>query len=381
MFAMSGRRALAALLFSSALAAGCGKDSGPPPKPRLPPLFVTSAVVVRDVPVEVRAPIDLRPLAQADVGSKTLGYLDAVLVDRGDAVKHGQLVAFVRPSDLPDQLAAARGTLAQTQAQVAQAKANLDRVQQLAPSGIASQQDLQNAQTAVTTAMASQQAAEAQVGVIGVRLGETRIESPLDGVVVVRKLDPGALVGPQAGTGAILTVARVDVLRAFITVGERALPEVRVGQDARIEVDALPGKSVAGKVVRIAPAVDPGTRTVDVEVQIPNAGGALRPGMFGRGAIIVGVHPKALVVPAPAVLTSDAKRFVFVLAGEKVARKPVEIGVDGGDWLEVTKGLEPGAEIVTAGLDALSDGSPVRTAKDVDPYTGKPAASAASSVR
>lgn len=363
--------AFVALAALAALGA-CGKDSGPPPKPRLAPLVVTSPVTVRDVDVEVRAAIDLRPLAQADVGSKTLGYLDAVLVDRGDAVKRGQLVALVRPSDLPDQLAAARGTLAQTQAQVAQAKANLERVEQLAPSGVASKQDLQNAQTAVTTAQASAQAAEAQVGAIGIRLGETRIESPLDGVVVVRKLDPGALVGPQAGTGAIMTVARIDVLRAFITVSERELAAVRVGQDARIDADALAGKPVVAKVVRIAPTVDAATRTVDVEVQIENKEGLLRPGMYGHGAIVVGVHPKALVVPAAAVLTSSDKRYVFVLQGDKVVRRGVEVGVDGGEWLEIAKGLEPGAEVVTAGLDALSDGAQVRTAKDVDPYTNKP---------
>lgn len=368
---MSGSRALRAVLLAALLGA-CGRDSGVAPRPRVPPLVVTTAVAVRDVPVEVRAPIDLRPLAQADVGSKTLGYLDAVLVDRGDAVKRGQLVALVRPSDLPDQLAAARGTLAQTQAQLAQVKANLERVQQLAPSGIASRQDLENAQTAVVAAQAQQQGAEAQVGVIGVRLGETRIESPLDGVVTLRRLDPGALVGPQAGTGSVMTVARVDVLRAFITVGERALGGVRLGQDARVEVDAMPGKSAFGKVVRIAPTVDQGTRTVDVEVQVPNAGGALRPGMFGHGAIVVEVHPNALVVPSTAVLSSGGKSYLFVVQGDKVARRYVEIGVDGGEWLEIVKGVEPGVEVVTAGLDALSDGVQVRTAKDVDPYSGKP---------
>src|SRR5258708_35728323 len=97
--------------------AGCGKGGGAPPKSRPPPLVVAAQVTVRDVPVEIRAPIDLRPLAQAEVGAKTIGYLDAVLVDRGDTVKRGQLLALVRPSDLPEQLAAARGTLAQTPAQ------------------------------------------------------------------------------------------------------------------------------------------------------------------------------------------------------------------------------------------------------------------------
>src|SRR5262252_3170878 len=100
---------------------------------RPPPIVTVQRVQRRDVPVEVHAPVDLRPLLQADVGAKTLGYLDAVLVDRGDRVKKGQLLAVIRPSDLPDQLSAARGALAQTEASLQLAKVNADRAQLLAP--------------------------------------------------------------------------------------------------------------------------------------------------------------------------------------------------------------------------------------------------------
>ena len=292
-----------------------------------------------------------------------------MLVDRGDVVKRGQLVALVRPSDLPDQLAAARGTLAQTHAQVEQTRANLERVKQLAPSGIVSQQDLQNAHTAVATAQASEEAAHAQVGALGVRLGETRIESPLDGVVAVRRLDPGALVGPQ-GSGAIMTVVKIDVLRAFISVGERDLARIKLSLDAHVDLDALAGKRIAAKVVRIAPTVDPSTRTVDVEVRIPNQEGLLRPGMFGHGAIVTDVHKDAITVPVTAVQTSNGRHHVFVLQGNKVSRRPVETGEGGDDWLEITKGLDKNDDVVTAGIDTLADGVEVRPVKGVDPYSG-----------
>jgi RND family efflux transporter MFP subunit len=334
-------------------------------------------VEARDVPVEIRAPIDLRPLAQADVGSKTLGYLDAVLVDRGDHVKRGQLVALVRPSDLPDQLVAARGSLAQAEASAALARKNFDRANGLAPRGIVSQQELQQAQAAVASAEAQEAAAKAQVAAYAVRLGETRIDSPLDGVVTLRRLDPGALVGPTAGGGAIVTVARVDVLRAFVTVTERDVHLVKVGQKAHVEVDALPGRSIEGSVVRLAPALDPATRTLDAEVQIENAGGELRPGMFGRGAIVVDVHKASPVVPASAVQISNGKRFAFVLRGDKVERREVAIGVDEGNWLEVTRGVAAGEEVVTTGTDIVSDGTTVRAVRDVDPFTGKSASAAA----
>ncbi len=361
------------LPYVALLAAGCSSKSDAAPKGRPPPLVVVAKVEAKDVPVEVRAPVELRPLAQADVGSKTLGYLDAVLVDRGDRVKRGQLLALVRPSDLPDQLVAARGSLAQAQASVGLARKNAERANELAPKGIVSQQELQQAQAALASAEAQEAAAQAQVGAFATRLGETRIESPLDGVVTVRRLDPGVLVGPSAGANAtsIVSVARVDVLRVFVTVTERDVHLVKTGLAAHVEVDALPGRRIEGSVARLAPTLDPATRTLDAEVQIDNKAGELRPGMFGRGSIVVTTHNGAAVVPSSAVQISGGKRWSFVLDGDKVRRREVTTGVDEGTWIEIEKGVAVGEEIVTVGIDAVSDGTQVRASRGVDPFTGK----------
>ena len=439
------RRTLACsiLLAPALLAAGCKKpDQGPRQRP--PPSVTTSPVAVRDVPVEIRSPVDLRAIEQADVGSKTLGYLDAVLVDRGDRVRRGQLLAVVRPSDLRDQLESARGALAQSQAQAALARANRERGLRLAPSGFVSQQDLQAQETAVQSAEATLSAMQANVAALATRLGETRIESPLDGYVAVRKLDPGALVGPSSGNGAVLTIQKLDVLRVFVPVNERDVAQLKVGLDAHVEVDALPGRSFRGKVVRVSPAFDPLARTLDAEVQLANSDGELRPGMYGRAGVVTDIHKAALIVPAAAVQVSGGKTYVYVFerssdapatgvpagapagaaagpaasgawnkdkaasagggwnkdktaaAGAspggaggatgsppatppvpgKVRRVEVHAGVDGGDWLEVASGLRPDAEIVTAGMDVLSDGTVVRAFRNVDAFTGLPVATA-----
>jgi RND family efflux transporter MFP subunit len=326
-------------------------------------------VQVRDVPVEIRAPIELRPVQQAEVAAKTIGYLDAVLVDRGDPVRKGQLVALVRPSDLPDQLAAARGTLAQTEASMVLARANEERAQRLAPSGIVSQQELQSAVAALASAEAMHAAAKASVGALATRLGEMRIDSPLDGVVSQRRLDPGPLVGPTSNAGSILTIDRIDELRVFVPVNERDVGALRVGQDARLELDAFPGRSYRGKVVRVSPSFDPVARTLDAEVRVKNPG-ELRSRMYGRAAIVTAVHRGALVVAASAVQVSNGQYVAYVLRADRVKRVVIQAGVDGGDWLEVTGGLAAGDEIVTAGSDALSDGALVRALRNVDPYTG-----------
>jgi RND family efflux transporter MFP subunit len=376
----TARRLGLALLAAAALAA-CRKDPGAG-RIRPPPAVTVGAVTVRDVAVEIRAPIDLRPLAQADVGAKTIGYLDAVLVDRGDKVRRGQTLAIVRPSDLPDQLSSARGALGQAQAAAALARANRERAERLAPGGVVSQQELQQSQTALASAEATLASAQSNVDALGTRLGELRIESPLDGVVSARRLDPGALVGPASNSGAVLTVQRIDVLRAFLPVNEQDVARLRVGQDVRLELDALPGRPVLGRVVRVAPSFDPVARTVDAEVHVPNPAGELRPGMYGRSAIVTEVHREAIVVPAPAVQISNGRAFAFVVRGDKVARVALKLGVDGGDWLEVVEGLARGDEIVTAGTDVLADGASIRAMRGVDPFLGKvasdgPAAAAA----
>ena len=351
-----------------AFALGCSnKDTVSRGRP--PPIITVQRAQRRDVPVEIHAPVDLRPLEQAEVGAKTLGYLDAVFVDRGDLVKKGQLVALVRPSDLPDQLSAARSALAQAQAAAGLARANDERAKELAPNGIVSRQDLQQAATALASAEAAEAAAKAQAGALGTRLGEMRITSPLNGVVVQRRLDPGALVGPPSG-GAILSIARVDVLRVFIAVNERSATGVSVGKDAHVELDALPGRSFHGRVVRLAPAFDPTTRTLDAEVHLINDSGLLRPGMYGRGSIVVEVHPQAFVVPGAALQVSAGQKFIYLANRDQVQRRQVEVGVDEGEWVEVTKGLSNGDEFVTAGADGLSDGVVVRVVRDVDPFTG-----------
>jgi membrane fusion protein (multidrug efflux system) len=349
---------------------GCAKpDQGAAGK-RPPPLVAVAAVVTKDVPVEVRAPIDLRPLEQAEVSSKTLGYLDAVLVDRGDKVRRGQLLALVRPSDLPDQLAAARQQLAQAQAQSAFARSSHKRAESLAPSGVVSQQDLQQAQASLDSTAASEQSARAQIAALATRLGETRILSPFDGYVLQRRLDPGALVGQAGGnSGSILTVARLDELRVFVTVNEREAGSVRMGQPGYVELDAYPGKRFHGSVVRLSPAFDPNTRTMDAEVRLHNPGD-LRPGMYGRGAIEVDLHPHAVVAPVNAVQISNGKSYVFVAEGDRVRRRPVDLGVDHGEWLEIKRGLSAGEKVVIAGADGLSDNAQVRVVDNINPFTG-----------
>jgi RND family efflux transporter MFP subunit len=189
-------------------------------------------------------------------------------------------------------------------------------------------------------------------------------------VVWQRRLDPGSLVG-AAGGGVIMNVVQIDTLRVFVNVTERQAPKVALGQAAYVEVDALPGRRFEGKVTRLSPGFDPLTRTLEAEVRIANSGGELRPGMYGRAGIVLERHAAAVVAPVAAVQISSGARYVFVLEGDTVQRRPVDTGVDGGTWLEITRGLRGDEEVVTAGADGLSHGYKVRVARNVDPYSGR----------
>lgn len=350
-----------ATFLGAALLVGCGRGDAPAPRVRPAPMVTVAKVTTRDVPVTIRAPVELRPFLQADVGSKTLGYLDAVLFSPSDTVKKGQVLALVRPSDLPDQLTAARGSLAQAQATAALARANAARASSLAPSGVVSQQELQQAQAGLASAEAEEAAARAQVSVFAARVGETRITAPFDGVVLLRRSDPGALVGP--GNGVIATVANLDVMKVFVSVDERRGLLAKNGQRAELTIDGLPDRHWDGSVYRVYSLLDQATRTMDIDIRVKNEDGTLKPGMFGRATIFTSVHPSSIVVPASAVLVSGGKRWAFVLEGDKVRRREVTLGVDEGDTLEITKGLQPTDEVVTAGMDNVSDGTVVRVSR------------------
>jgi RND family efflux transporter MFP subunit len=164
----------------------------------------------------------------------------------------------------------------------------------------------------------------------------------------------------------------------FITVNEHDLAGIRVGKNAHVEVDALPGRTFSGKVVRLAPALDATTRTLDAEVQLDNRSGELYPGMYGRGAIVVETHPQVPVVPVASVVLSNHEAFAFVVDGAAVVhRRALTLGVDGGEWLEVKTGLRPGDEVVVSGAESLADGKTVRAARGPDPFAaGLPSADA-----
>ncbi len=291
------------------------------------------------------------------------------------------------------QLVNARAGLAKAKAQLVNAQATYARTQTLAQQGAISQQALDDAKAQVISAQAGVDSAQAQIAqaeaqvdvarqqeavaasqvrtqqaqvanqaaaLENTRLGlqNATIVAPFSGVVVSRSLDPGAYVTPGTLT-PILTIADPDHLDVLVHISEVDLPQVHRGDRAQIHVDAYPDRTFQGLVSRIAGGLDPITRTVQVQIDVPNTSHALRPGMYATVQLAVGSQP-ALVVPLSALVTVGGQHFVWVVTDGKVSQQPVTVGRATGEVVEITNGLTEQEIIVVRGTDLVRDGQSVR---------------------
>jgi RND family efflux transporter MFP subunit len=346
----------------------------------------------RQIPRQVSLPATLDAFEQVTLYAKTSGYLKWINVDLGDRVRKGQVVAEIDvPEIVPEyrgseaEVERARANIGNQRAELERAKADLDlkkltydRVKSIRdqePDVIPQQQvdeakaQYEVARATVTVAenkikIAESEAskAEAARGRLNTLMGFSRIVAPLDGVVTKRHADPGALIqqaSSQTNVSPVVTVARIDLMRVFIDVTELDVPFVKKGNRAVITVDALPGKTFEGTTTRFATALDPKTRTMRTEIDIPNRGSELRPGMYGKVTVTLEVRENALTVPAKALVIEGAKTYVFTAADGKAKRVEVKTGLDDGINVEITDGLTGGERVIVSDRTSIKDGMPV----------------------
>jgi RND family efflux transporter MFP subunit len=220
---------------------------------------------------------------------------------------------------------------------------------------------------AVKAAEAQVRQREAALDLGRKRVGDTTVPAPMTGVVARRHVAVGDFVKDNT---PLFTLVVADPLKYTGTIPERFAPDVRVGQEIQLQVDAYPGRTVPGQVTRIAPAVDVQTRTLGLEARVPNRQGLLRPGFFGRGVVLTRKEAGVAFVPAEAVAYFVGITKVFVIADGKASERLVRAGVREAGRVEILEGVKPGETVATSGLAQLYDGAPVQ------PADGKPAAAA-----
>lgn len=283
-----------------------------------------------------------------------------VLVNVGDRVTSGQTLATLVPASVANDVAQQTAALAEARAALAEAAANAERARKLRDSGALSGQQVTQYLTAEQTARARVAAAEARLDAEKLRLTQTRVVAPDDGVISQRTAMPGAVATAATELFRLIRQGRLE-WRAEVP-GAR-LHLVREGQ--RVELALPDGSTVAGKVRIVAPTIDPRTRLGLVYVDVGELGGALRAGLFARGSFELGTSP-ALTVPAESVLLRDGFSYVFKLDGEgRVRLAKVKTGRRQGDRVEITEGLAAGETVVDSGVGFLVDGDLVAVSPNI----------------
>ena len=339
----------------------------------------TTLPIRGDLDVRLSYTADIQPNQQVNLFSRVDGYIAKIHVDKGDFVKANQLLVEIDHTDYVHAVNRAKANLAAAQAEVMRQDANirnatltLDRMRALIKDQFVSQQDLDTAQVNYDIAVAQLESLRAQVKQMEVALQQAEtnlaysyIRAPFGGYIAERNLDPGASVtGSTASTSTvsrgILTLHEVQVVRTLIEVVEKDIPLVAIGQVAEVRAEAYPDRVFIGKVTRVVQALNRATRTMTVEVDLPNTDHALKGGMFARVEVVVGTHPDAIQIPIDALTRLEDLQYVYVVRDGKAYQVPVEIGSRTENRIEITKGLTGTEPVIVSGKDLVSDGTPVQ---------------------
>jgi len=338
----------------------------------------TMAPMRQDLDVRLSYTADIQPYQQVNIFSRVDGYIAKMHVDKGDYVRADQLLVEIDHTDYVHavnrakaNLAAARANVVSQEATIKNATLNLARMRSLIKDQYISQQDVDNAQAAYDVAVAQVDSLRAQVHQMEVALQQAEtsltysyIRAPFAGSVSLRNLDAGAFVSGSTGSTStfsrgILVLQDITTVRVLIDVVEKDVSLVKIGQPAELRADAYPGRVFTGKVTRVVQALDRNTRTMTVEVDVPNSDRALKGGMFARVELVAGTHANALQIPIDAVTRLESDQYVYIVQEGKARKVPVALGIQDRQMVEVTKGLTGTEPVIVSGKDLVTDGAKV----------------------
>ncbi|MGB8476296.1 MAG: efflux RND transporter periplasmic adaptor subunit [Candidatus Acidiferrum sp.] len=308
-------------------------------------------------------PSTLQAYVDSPIYARTNGYLKKWYHDIGSRVAKGELLADIDTPEVDQQLSQARADLNTAQANANLSKITATRYQDLLKTDGVSKQEVDNAVGDYEAKAASMKSAEANVRRLEELESFKHVYAPFSGVITRRNIDIGTLI--NAGNGGaqqeLFTLAQTNPIRVYVSVPEMYSPSVRAGLGAYLELAQYPGQTFQGKVVRTAESIDPSTRTLLTEVDVPNKRDQLFPGGYAQVHLQVKVAAPRVQVPVNALLfRAEGLRAVVVDSSHKIHLRPLTIGRDFGTSLEVLQGLQPSDWIVVNPPDSIEEGQNVR---------------------
>ena len=331
---------------------------------------VPTVDVVRPTPespdVELVLPASIQAYEESPIFARTNGYLLRWYKDIGSRVNKGDLLADIDTPEVDQELMQARANRQQIAAQLDIAKISADRWQNLRKTDSVSQQEADMQASGYQQAVANLAAADANVHRLELMESFKHVYAPFSGVLTKRLVDPGALINAGSAPGKeLFDMARVDPLRVFASVPQAYSPAIKVGMEVYITLQEIPGQKFKGTVARTADAIDPTTRTLLTEVDVPNKDGKLLPGSFGEVHFKPAINVAKITVPVNAMLfRKEGAQVAVVGADNKVRLRPITIGRDYGATLEILGGVTVEERIVINPADSLEDGQVVRISEN-----------------
>ncbi len=368
-----------------------------------------SPVVRKNLTYSLFATGDITPLIQVDLFPKVSGYLERIDVNLGDSVNQGQVIAQIDRTEFfqkvkeaeakvaqakaylaeveagsrPEELRQAEEAVRQAQSRFDNAKLQRERVDALFKRQVISKKEADIAEMEYTVAEAQLAASQQNLKLVRegvrqevkegsraklkemeallaqeqIRLQNTNIVAPFQGEIIRKYLDGGALVSPST---PIVSLVHTMTLKIVANVLERDIPLLKPGMKATIRTEAYPEKVFEGKVARINIGLDLSTRTLQAEIEIPNSNRLLKPGMFARIEVVLLEKPEVLAIPREAVMEEQGKRFVYLVEGNRAARRPIVTGIEQDRFLEIKEGLNEGDQVVVRGQEAIRENTTIR---------------------
>ncbi|HEY6103739.1 MAG TPA: efflux RND transporter periplasmic adaptor subunit [bacterium] len=367
-----------------------------------------SAARRADLVTRVTATGTVMALREAKIAARMPGRVTAVLVQEGARVGAGAPLLRVDGSEIfaseaqaraavstayaqrdlveagarPEELQQAANAVAQAKAALDQAEAEAERLRSLYSMGAVAKQQLDAAETQlrlaraaydsaqqqqrlvnkgprveqIRAAQAQAAGAEAALAAARVRIRDLTVTAPFAGTIVQRMVEPGESVSPAVPS---FVLAQLDVIHVELAVPERNRAGLRVGQDATITVDSVPGKRFSGRIAEISPTAAAASRSFVVKVRVSNGDGLLQPGMFARGTIVTASRPGVLQIRERAVLTTAGGPVIFIVQGGRAVRRTVVLGEHQDGFVEVRSGVQAGEQVVVEGQEGLTDNQAV----------------------
>ncbi|SDG24391.1 efflux RND transporter periplasmic adaptor subunit [Paraburkholderia phenazinium] len=306
-------------------------------------------------------PGTLRGYVESPIYARATGYLLHWYVDIGAQVKQGQLLADLDTPEIDQELAQAVAQRDQINSSLGLAKSSYERWQQLRQRDAVSQQELDERQSSYTQGVANLAAADANVQRLRQLESFKRIVAPFAGVVTQRNVDVGDLIDAGSGTSrALFALAQSDPLRVYVQLPQAYAQNVAVGKQVVVTQAELPGQQFHGTITHIAGAIDVPTRSLQIEVRLPNPDGALRPGAYVQVAVPATAHADIMVPGNALLFRAEGPRMAVVDSNGVVHLHKIVIAQDLGQSLEIESGIEPTDKIIINPSDSIADGDHVR---------------------